>query len=537
MELDPGVYLFPMIEEWPTPSRTAETLLVRRDGDEVVYLNELRHRKDTALTLTVPVTEQDVPAVRAVLGTEGVVEGPDYRGAPVLAALRRIPDSPWFIVAKQDQTEIFARLRQQAWTTGAAVGGLMLTVLLGLALLWRRRERLFTEQELAERRASEARLRASEEQFRSLFTSMSEGAVLHELVRNASGTPVDYRIVELNPAFEKHTGIPLRAARGTLASVLYSANPPPFLECYTAVATTGVEQAFEVFFAPLGRHFRIAAFSPGPDRFATVFQDISERKRTDEERAALLADLERVNTELEGLIYVASHDLRSPLVNLQGFGQRLEKSCGELTALLRSPEVPAARREAVERILGERIPGALKYIRSSTEKMDALVNGLLKVSRLGHLEMHVERLDLDQLVQDVIAAQTFQIQAAGAAVRAGPLPGCRGDATLLNQVFSNLLDNALKYRDPARPLQVQISGRIDEGRAVYEVSDNGVGIAPEHQGKIWEMFHRLHPEGLVAGEGLGLNLVRRILDRHRGRIWVESAPGQGSRFLLSLPGS
>ncbi|MBK8475654.1 MAG: heavy metal translocating P-type ATPase [Opitutaceae bacterium] len=263
--------------------------------------------------------------------------------------------------------------------------------------------------------------------------------------------------------------------------------------------------------------------------------EIAERKHAEQEREALLGDVERINAELERLIYVASHDLRSPLVNLQGFGQRLEKSCEELAALLAQPEVPDSLRAPAARIVGERIPGALKYIRSSTTRMDALINGLLKMSRLGHVTMAIESLALDRLVREAVAAQTYQIQAAGAEVQVEPLPPCRGDGNLLGQVFANLLDNALKYRDPSRPLRVRISGQVDAGRVVYCVADNGLGIALEHQDKIWEMFHRLNPGDTAGGEGLGLNLVRRIIDRHRGRVWVESAPGQGSRFFVSLP--
>ena len=263
--------------------------------------------------------------------------------------------------------------------------------------------------------------------------------------------------------------------------------------------------------------------------------EIAERQQVEQQREILLTDLERANAELGSLIYVASHDLRAPLVNLQGFGQRLEKSCGELTELVGQTQLPAELRAPVDRLLGERIPGALKFIRSSTARMDVLISGLLKVSRLGHVAVHLAPLDLDQLVRETIAAQTFQIQAAGAEVSVDPLPPCRGDAALLGQVLANLLDNALKYRDPARPLRIRLSGTIEHGRAIYCVADNGVGIAPEHQDKIWEMFHRLNPEGPAGGEGLGLNVVRRIVDLHHGRIWVESVPRQGSRFLLSLP--
>jgi PAS domain S-box-containing protein len=535
IEIDPQAFLYPMIEAWPTPSRTAETLLVRRDGDEIVYLNELRHRKGTALKLKLPVTLRNAPAVKAVLGETGIVEGVDYRGVPVLAALRKIPDSPWFIVAKQDQVEILAPLQRQAWTTGAVVGALILSVLLGLALLWRRRERLFARQELAERAAAEAVLRESEAHYRSLFENMLNGFAYCRMLYDGE-RPADFTYLAVNTAFGKMTGLTNVVGR-KVSEVIpgIRESDPGLFQIYGRVAQTGAPEQFEIHLAALKMWFAISVYSPRPEHFVAVFDVITERKRAEQERAALIRDLERMNAELEELIYVASHDLRAPLVNLQGFGLRLEKASAELAAALQSPEVPAAVRESTARMVGERIPGALKFIRASVEKMDALVSGLLRVSRLGHVSLNIERIDMNQLIRDVIATQTIQIQAAGAEVQAGALPACAGDANLLNQVFSNLLDNALKYRDPARPLQIRFWGRIEDERAIYSVTDTGVGIAPEHQSKIWEMFHRLHPEGAAPGEGLGLNLVRRILDRHRGRVWVESTPGQGSRFFVSLP--
>ena len=123
---------------------------------------------------------------------------------------------------------------------------------------------------------------------------------------------------------------------------------------------------------------------------------------------------------------------------------------------------------------------------------------------------------------------------ARAAVRVEPLPACLGDEIHTNQVFANLLDNALKYRSPERPLVVTVSARTEEGSVIFRIADNGIGIAAEHQGKIFEIFHRLDPDASV-GEGLGLTIAQRLLERQKGRIWVESQPGNGSTFFIALP--
>jgi signal transduction histidine kinase len=111
-----------------------------------------------------------------------------------------------------------------------------------------------------------------------------------------------------------------------------------------------------------------------------------------------------------------------------------------------------------------------------------------------------------------------------------------GDPTHTSQVFGNLVDNAIKYRDPSRPLRLSISASQKDGQIIYRVADNGIGIAKEHQGKIFEIFHRLNPQS-STGEGLGLTIAQRVLERQRGKIWVESAEGEGSTFYVSLPGA
>ena len=141
---------------------------------------------------------------------------------------------------------------------------------------------------------------------------------------------------------------------------------------------------------------------------------------------------------------------------------------------------------------------------------------------------------MNKMAANVAGAMEYQIKDVGATVDIESLPPCLGDPSQINQIFSNLLDNALKFLDDSRPGFIRISGKIENNQSIYCVEDNGIGIAPEYQDKIFETFHRLEPER-TTGEGLGLTIVRRVLDRYNGNVWVESEPGKGSKFYVSLP--
>jgi signal transduction histidine kinase len=246
-------------------------------------------------------------------------------------------------------------------------------------------------------------------------------------------------------------------------------------------------------------------------------------------------ELEHKNDEMESMIYTASHDLRSPLVNIQGFSQRLDKAKGDIDARLAQDDVPEAVRTSLAKVLGERMPAALGFIKSSSLKMDGLINGLLRLSRAGRAQLTIQPLDMNALLNDIVGTLTIQIQQANASVALGELPCCMADSAQLNQVLTNLIDNAIKYRDPARPLAISITGSQQNRRARYAVADTGLGIAEEFQPKVWQLFHRLNPNGTVAGEGLGLTLVQRIVERLHGHISLTSTAGAGSCFTIDLP--
>lgn len=267
----------------------------------------------------------------------------------------------------------------------------------------------------------------------------------------------------------------------------------------------------------------------------SYYPELQKRIRELEEAKALV---ERKNAELESYLYVASHDLRSPLVNIQGFSARFGKQAEEIKALLALMAVEGENlrlREEALGILSEKVPRSLEFIRANSEKMDRLLNGLLRVSRTGRMVLTVRPLDMDALVASVVRGLSYEIEESGARVTVGTLPPCAGDEELLSQAFANLIGNALKYRSPDRPPEITVTGVRSLDRCSYTVRDNGIGIAERHLERVWDVFYRVAGSGVTGGEGLGLSIVKRIADKHRGSVSLESREGEGSAFTLTIP--
>jgi PAS domain S-box-containing protein len=272
-----------------------------------------------------------------------------------------------------------------------------------------------------------------------------------------------------------------------------------------------------------------------PVQYVAIRTDITTRKAHEEEIQRVAAELAEKNKELEAIVYTVSHDLRSPLVNVQGFGKQLNRACDTIRAAASAagPDgtIPTG---PLHQPLEVAIPQALKFINAGVTKMDTLLSGLLRYSRLGRVALTIRPLNVNGMLGEIVAAMKFQLDEARAQIHIASLPACLGDSVQTSQVFGNLLDNALKYRDPERPLRVVVTGSVRDGQAVYAIADNGIGIAPEHQSKVFEIFHRLNPD-TGGGEGLGLTIAQRVLERQKGKIWVESRAGAGSTFFVSLP--
>ena len=233
------------------------------------------------------------------------------------------------------------------------------------------------------------------------------------------------------------------------------------------------------------------------------------------ERELVQAQLEAANTELEGFSYSVSHDLRAPLRAIDGFSQILLEDYGQKLD------------DEGKRLLG--------VVRDGTVKMSRLIDDILAFSRAGRTGVNRESVDMEALVRSILAEQLAPALAGRKlAIDIGKLPAAHGDRAMLERVWSNLLDNAIKFTAPKPDARIAIGAGAGEGETVYSVRDNGVGFDMKYADKLFGVFHRLHGAEF-PGTGIGLAIVKRIVGRHGGRVWAESQPGAGASFYFALP--
>jgi signal transduction histidine kinase len=290
-----------------------------------------------------------------------------------------------------------------------------------------------------------------------------------------------------------------------------------------------------VFLVGLGSFFIVGRYTRDLVGARTEVQTLNE---TLEERVQeRTTDLARANDEIQRFAYIVSHDLRAPLVNIMGFTSELETGVGAVGRFIDElpiHETSTSARDA-KLAIKEDMPEAIGFIRASSTRMDGLINAILRLSREGRRVLKPERVNLADLLDLLAANVEHQLSEDGGEINVmRPIPAIVSDRLALEQIFGNLIENAVKYRDRNRPLRITIRA-FEAGRQVqFEVSDNGRGIAKEDHERIFELFRRSGVQDR-RGEGIGLAHVRTLTRRLGGDITVESELGSDTTFRVSLP--
>lgn len=407
--------------------------------------------------------------------------------------------------------------------------------------------------DLTERRAAEEALRSSEERYRTMVDAVMDYAIY---MLDAEGFVVTWNAgaqrlkgYTAGEIIGKHFSVfypPERAAEGFPAKELeIAAKEGRFEEENWRVRKDGSRfWANVVLTAFYDRDGAVQGFSK-------VTRDITERRELEVKQKELAEELNRrvselgetnrvlaeKNQEVEGFVYSVSHDVRGPLVNLQGFNQEIQRACEELVGILdRDPEIPPETRERARQVLMDDMRESTSFMETSVNHLAKIVDGLLKLSRLGRVSYECKLVDVGDIVRRVARSMQGTIDAKRAKVRIQELPPLWADAAAMEQIFSNLISNALRYSDPERAPKIEISGSVDaeRKRAIYSVKDNGLGIPESAMKGLFMAFRRFHPEA-GPGEGIGLAMVRRMVERHKGRIHAESEQGVGTTFFLDFP--
>jgi PAS domain S-box-containing protein len=510
--------LYPMVEAWPVPTRSAETYLVRRDVAGVRFLTPLRHLDAAALSLTRPLLTPDLPAARAVLGERGILAGGrDYRGVPVLAYAAAVAGTPWLMLAEIDEREAYTGIRTLTWGMGVVLGlGLLLVHSAGY-LMWRR------DREQQELSALQAR-QAAEARFRVIFEQAPLGVVLLD--------PEGGLITEANSRFGEIVGRPADTLVGV--DPMRLTHPDDVAESRVQLdrLNTGRIAGYRLnkrYLRPDGTPVWVSlAFAPvqvaseDAPRYLGIVEDISARIEMEARLRQASAEAAAANAAKSEFLSHMSHEIRTPMNAVLGLAQVLE----------REPLAPS-QRDMVGRI------------RSAGQSLLAILDDVLDLSKIeaGQLRLEPRPFELAVLLANVDSLMGQVAHGKGLALRIEPPalpPGLlRGDGLRIEQILFNLVGNAIKFTERGEvAVRVRADEVTDAGlRLRVEVRDTGIGIAADALARLFTPFTQADAgiSRRFGGTGLGLSICKRLVELMGGTIGAESQPGLGSRFWFELP--
>lgn len=468
----------------------------------------------------------------------GELESPDYRNVPSFVVYRWLPDHHLCLVVKMDRVEAFRSTRQFGATI-LVISALALLIAAAIAFaLARGLTRPIVEIQSGAERFAEGQLdvrlpEASNDELGQLareFNKMAESLAeqqthLRRRAQQFFNLSLDLlctidssgRLRDLNPAWETILGYSRDDLRGYLLTNLV--HPDDIAAATAALQRVTAKKAgrFECRFLHNDGQYRwlawVVVLSPQEEFLYAAARDITDRRLAEEKLRQKTDELQRSNQELEQFAYVASHDLQEPLHLVSGYVQLLARRYkGKLDA-------------DADEFIGYAIEGV--------NRMKDLIADLLGYSRVGSSRKEFAPVVLEDTLNQVLENLQPVIAESHASVTHDPLPAVLGDDTQMIQLFENLIDNAIKFRGTESP-RIHIAARQLEELWLFFVRDNGIGIDPQYTERVFVIFQRLHTPDKYPGTGIGLAIARKIVERHGGRIWVDSEPGKGSTFYFTL---
>lgn len=520
LSIDPKSFLYPLIQSWPTSSRSAETLLARREGDQVVYLNELRHRTGTALQLRLPLSAEKLPAARGAAGFEGILTGVDYRGVPVLAVTRRVPDTPWVLVAKIDLDEVHAPIERQTFWLGLIACSVILTIGIGVALILRDlRARLDVQQYRAEleQRALQGHYDYLSRFANDIILLTDEAAAIVEANDRAANS-YGYSREEL-------IGMPIRRLRAPETQAAFDQDWRKTEDQDSVIfETRHIRKDGSTFPVEVSAR-KVSADGEGVFR-QSIIRDITERKEAEKERAKLQEQLQQAQ-RLESIGQLAggvAHDFNNLLTVINGYSSMVM-------------EALAAH---------DPLQDAVREIFDAGQRAARLTRQLLAFSRKQVISPKL--LNLNMVVTDVVKMLRRLVGENITIVTEfeASLEPVFLDPGQMEQVLMNLAANARDAMPQGGKLLIETRNvAINEEYATLHVdarpgdyvllavSDTGEGMSQETLKHAFEPFFTTKPRG--QGTGLGLATIYGIVKQSNGWIRVYSELGKGTTFQIHLP--
>ena len=368
--------------------------------------------------------------------------------------------------------------------------------------------------DITESKKTEEALLVSEKRYHELFTSMTEMFQVIELIYDTKGKPIDYFYRDVNPAFCGLVGKTKEELIDKRVKNIFGIVEDYWLEKYDKVEKTGNPIQFENYGAELDKWYEVNVWKLMENQVAIIFTDTTERKHREEREKKIIDELTRSNIELERFAYVSSHDLQEPLRMITLYSQLLERRYKDR--------------------LDSDADDFIEYIVDNAKRMKYLIDDLLEYSRITSQAKEFENIDLDKILESVLSNLSITIVENNVNVTHDSLPTVFADKNQIFQVFENLITNAIKFREKKSP-KIDISVQKGEKECTFAVKDNGIGINRKHQEQIFDVFKRLHTREEYPGTGIGLSIVQKIIERHNGRIWVESELRKGSTFYFTIP--